>query len=209
MTMKHLIPIAALAVASCNIPVPAHAQDLQAISEQALNKACAVPVLTGPRAIICGSPRLRAGHVRNVALMLHSSARLPPQLQPQLTDALNSDAQRGYAYCHADAPNPQLPPSPAMETCMVYWQDTNFTNLQYIDQLVDRISAEANANRAAADFVQGLAAVLGAAAQVAGAVAGAAVEYGAVVHSMQPARPTTTYCTRYASNQWTANYSCW
>ena len=38
----------------------------------------------------------------------------------------------------------------------------------------------------------------------------AAVAAG-TTYALQPSRPTvtTTYCQRYASNQWTANYYCW
>ena len=143
----------------------------QAQDAQAVAQAiCARPDLPPPTRIVCASPRLKA------------------------------TGRQHNAYCHADAPNPQLPPSPAMETCLAYWQDRDFADFQTLDQRI----AQASANQAVGDFLQGLGTVLGAVLDA----AGTAAEYEYALRPAQP-RQSRTFCQGYGVQNGTASYYCW
>ena len=175
----------------------AQAQDVQALADA----FCAHPDLTPPQRIVCASPRLKANAVRNLAAAIEVGRKLSPADQVELTRRINAAAQQHAAYCHADAPNPQLPPSTAMETCLGYWQDRTFADLQTLDQRI----AQAGTNQAVGGFLQGLGTVLGAVLDAAGTVA----EYEYALRPAQP-RQSRTVCQRYSVNpEGVASYSCW
>ena len=174
----------------------AHAQDPQAVVEA----SCARPDVSPAGRIICASPRLKANEVRNVAAAREVGRKLSPADHAEVLRRLKATGRQHNAYCHADAPNPQLPPSPAMETCLAYWQDRDFADFQTLDQRI----AQASANQAVGDFLQGLGTVLGAVLDA----AGTAAEYEYALRPAQP-RQSRTFCQGYGVQNGTASYYCW
>jgi hypothetical protein len=204
MIAKHSAAIAAAMTLSV-FTAPAQAQDAQAQIEA----FCARPDLS-PNRIVCASSLLKAKWVRNQAAFNTISPKLSPDERAELVRLLRASAQHHAAYCHADAPNPQLPPSPAMETCIAYWQDRNFADFQTLDQRI-AARAEQAANQAVGDFFQGLGALLGTALDIAGAAAGAAAaisDYRSNYVQSHTA-PLMTCQGPYGANQWSGGqYYC-
>jgi len=196
MKLKHVTLATAFALAACNFAAPAQAQDAQAVAQA----ICARPDLPPPTRIVCASPGLKANWVRNLAAAIEVGRKLSRVDLATLKQRIGGAARQHAAYCHADAPNPQLPPSTAMETCLGYWQDRTFADLQTLDQRI----AQASANQAVGDFFQGLGTVLGAVLDAAGTVA----EYEYALRPAQP-RQSRTFCQGYGVQNGTASYYCW
>jgi hypothetical protein len=113
------------------------------------------PMTAGQKAraqIVCASPRLRANYQR----FINQAVQLDPLINraegAELIARIKARTEEAGAYCHADQPNPQLPPSPAMENCVGYWQERVLADM---DTLIQRAQAR-QGQAAVADFMQRL-----------------------------------------------------
>jgi hypothetical protein len=105
---------------------------------------------------MCSSPRLKANAQRNMTALLAFASKLPASDVVELAARLKARQAEHAAYCHA-AENQQIPPSPAMETCLAYWQDQIYAEIQRGEQLV----AQANTQQGIGNFLGAVGNALG------------------------------------------------
>jgi hypothetical protein len=106
--------------------------------------------------LVCASPRLKANRQRNLTAGLAFFSKLPASTAVELAARLKARQAEHAAYCHV-AENQQIPPSPVMETCLAYWQDQTYAEIQRGEQLV----AQARSQAAVQGFLENLANGLG------------------------------------------------
>jgi hypothetical protein len=85
--------------------------------------------------LICSSPRLKVIEERNLTAALAFFSKIPANVAVEFAARHDARQAEQAAYCRV-AENPQLPPSPAMETCLAYWQDRTYAEIQSGEQLV-------------------------------------------------------------------------
>jgi hypothetical protein len=130
----------ALKTTAAAVVILASASSANAQSLPTFDSICAQP--PNPTAqVACASPRLRANAQRNMAAMYELLTKLGPDDRTLLVARLRARSAEHALYCHV-GDHPQLPPSPALQACLAYWQDRTFSQTQEALQRVAQIRTQ-------------------------------------------------------------------